>query len=58
MKTNQGKILIASGLLIVSASQIVAHYTKLPDFISGSIVGIGIGLMIVSFLKDKKTTAN
>jgi len=58
MKTNHIKILIAVGLLIMSISQIIAHYVKLSDFILGSIAGCGIGLLLLSFLKTKKTSAH
>ena len=53
MKT-QTRFLTILGLLVISISQIIAHYIKLSDFISGTITGIGIGLMIVSFLRSKK----
>lgn len=55
MKTNQGTILITAGLLVMSTSLIVTHYVPLPDFISGIMFGVGIGLMLLSFFKTKKT---
>lgn len=51
MKKNQRNILIAAGLFILSATQIITHYSELPDFINGSLAGIGIGLMALSFIK-------
>nr|WP_294858587.1 hypothetical protein [uncultured Fluviicola sp.] len=54
MKTNQASLLVIAGLLVIAASQIVAHYMNLPDFVLGAVTGVGIGLMIVSFLKSKK----
>lgn len=44
-------VLVTTGLLICSISQIVTHYIKLPDFASGVLMGIGLGLMILSFIK-------
>ena len=62
MKPNQRKILIVAGLLVICSSQIAAHYTTLPDVVSGSIVGIGFGLLILALIKPlsgrfRKTSA-
>lgn len=58
MKTSKRTILIPIGLLIICTSQIVAHYTKLSDFVMGATTGIGIGLMVVSLIMTKKKTAS
>jgi len=55
MKTNQAKILLVIGILFISTSQIVALYFKLSDFILGFTNGIGLGLLILSLIKTKKT---
>lgn len=57
MKTNRALILTIIGLLVISAAQLVAHYIQLPDFIFGSITGVGIGLMVLAVMKLKKTSS-
>jgi hypothetical protein len=57
MKTSRSRFLIAVGLLVISTSQIIAHYIGLSDFILGSLTGVGIGLMLLSFLKPKNKMA-
>lgn len=42
------------GLSIISTAQIILHFIKLSDFASGSIIGIGIGLLIMSFIAPRK----
>lgn len=51
MKKNQRNILIAAGLFIMSATQIITHYSELPELVKGTMAGIGIGLMALSFIK-------
>jgi len=53
MKKNQRSIFLFVGLMISSVSQIASHFTKMPDFISGSLIGIGIGIMLLAFIRQK-----
>lgn len=57
MKRYQSSILLFAGLMISSTSQIVSHFIKMPDFISGSLMGIGIGVMLLSFIRQKPKTS-
>jgi hypothetical protein len=59
MKQNQVSILFFIGLIIISASIAISHFTKTPDFISGLIMGIGIGILLIAFkniLRLRKST--
>ena len=54
MKKNQTSIFLFVGLLISSISQIASHFTKMPDFVSGILMGIGIGIMLLAFIRQKR----
>lgn len=54
MKKNQKSILISIGLMISSVAQIVSHFMTMPDFVRGSFIGIGIGVMILAFIKPRR----
>ncbi len=54
MKKNQRSIFLIIGLLIICISQIFSHFIKTPDFISGSIMGIGIGVVLLAFMRQKR----
>ena len=43
--------------MISTVSQIASHLTKKPDFLSGSLMGIGIGVMLLAFIKQKPNAA-
>lgn len=51
MKMNHRNMLLPAGLLLSSVSQLVSHFTQLPDFVAGSLTGIGIGLMLLAFIR-------
>lgn len=53
MKVSKNNALLAGGLLFNSIAQIVMHEVELPDFVSGSLYGVGIGIMILAFIKAK-----
>lgn len=53
MKKNQRSIFLFVGLMISSVSQITSHFTKMPDFVSGLLMGIGIGVMLLAFVGRK-----
>ena len=53
MKRKQTSVLLFVGLLIMSLSIVITRYTHLPDFISGLITGIGIGIVILGFIRQR-----
>ncbi len=56
-KTEKRFTLIPIGLLCTSGSLIASHYTNVPDFIKGFLMGIGIALMLLSIMsKEFKTS--
>ena len=57
MKKNQRSLFLFVGLMISVASQIAAHFTKMPDFASGILTGIGIGIMLLALIRQKRKTA-
>ncbi len=46
------------GMLTFSITFIVSHYNEMPDFLKGSLMGIGIGLTIISLILQKKVKTN
>ncbi|WP_448697392.1 hypothetical protein ACFGVR_12220 [Mucilaginibacter sp. AW1-3] len=48
------RLLIAIGLLMTTLPQLIKHYITLPDFVLGFIVGIGLALEIVAFIRLKR----
>jgi F0F1-type ATP synthase assembly protein I len=57
MKRNRATVFLSIGLLIISATQVALHFTKMPDFISGVLLGIGLGVMLLSFKRQKSNPA-
>jgi ABC-type enterobactin transport system permease subunit len=52
-------VLIIAGLMVIVIVFVLAQRSPMPDFIRGSITGIGIGLEIIgliSVIRNKKTT--
>jgi hypothetical protein len=45
--------LIPTGLLINSGILLIHHFHPLPDFLLGTLQGIGLALMICALLKQK-----
>ena len=41
-------IILSTGLFVIAISQIVGHFVSLNDFTKGSLLGIGIGLLVTS----------
>ena len=54
MKKNQRSIFLIIGLLIICISQIFSHFIKTPDFISGLIMGVGIGVMLLACIRQNR----
>jgi len=57
MQKKQRSIFLIIGLLIISFSKIFSHFIKTPDFVSGSIMGIGVGVMLLAFIRQKRNPA-
>ena len=56
MKVNKKILLLPAGLIIIAAGQISAHYIQMPDFVLGSLMGVGIGVMVLSLIKNGHST--
>lgn len=50
-------LLLAAGLLIISGSAVFNHYYSMTDFIRGISMGIGVGIMILSFYRRRPSAA-
>ena len=46
LRSNKKKLLVIAGLLIIAVAQIITHYIDSQDSITGTISGLGIGLLI------------
>ncbi len=49
-------LLLVTGLLMNTATQIITHYYTLPDFVSGLLSGAGIGVMLLSLLRSNNNS--
>ena len=47
------KYMLPVGLLVISASLILSHFVKMPDFVDGALKGVGIGVIFLSLIKSK-----
>ncbi|PZR26477.1 MAG: hypothetical protein DI535_14505 [Citrobacter freundii] len=47
-------LLLASGLLLVSGSMILPRYVQLPDFLRGSMLGVGLALEMIALAAIQK----
>jgi|GEM_PF-1719332 len=54
MQKKQRSIFLIIGLLMISISQIFSHFIKTSDFISGSLMGIGIGFMLLACIRQNR----
>lgn len=48
------KFLVPIGLLLLSASFILKHYTQLPDVADGFLKGLSIGILFLSLVTYAK----
>jgi len=49
------RALIPLGLFIICGTFLVSHdWIKMPDFVTGSLMGLGIGLEIMGVINFKK----
>lgn len=49
----KSKVLLASGILICSSSQIASRYLTLGDSSKGLLMGFGIGALLIGLLQLK-----
>jgi len=49
------RLMITIGLLMTTTPLLLKHYTTIPDFFLGLIVGIGLALEITAFIRLKGT---
>ncbi len=54
MKKKGNLILLYIGLFFNSVVLILSHYTKLPDFVMGCLMGIGIGIMLLFLIRRRR----
>lgn len=54
MKKKLKNNFLAVWLIVICVTQTISHFTKMPDFISGSLTGTGLGLVILSLIKLKQ----
>ncbi len=48
------RIFISVGLLFVTIPQLLVHYFQIPDFVHGSLIGIGLGLEISGLIRMRQ----
>jgi hypothetical protein len=48
------RVLISVGLLFVTIPQLLIHYFQIPDFVHGSLIGIGLGLEIWGLVRMRQ----
>lgn len=46
-------LLSSIGIFIMALSLIIMRYTELPDALLGGIMGVGLGLLLVSLFKGR-----
>lgn len=57
MTKRKKSLLLAMGLLIISGSVILNHYYPMTDFARGISMGIGVGIMLLSFYRKRSVAA-
>lgn len=53
MNRKTSTLLSSIGIFIMALSLIIMRYTELPDALLGGIMGVGLGLLLVSLLKGR-----
>ncbi len=53
----KASVLIFIGMFVIAASQVFSHYLELADLTRGSLVGVGIGLLLTSIIFGNFKTA-
>jgi len=57
MNKRKVQLLISIGILMVAISQIIWHYLEIPDFLNGTLIGLGIGLLLFAIIKGNSRKA-
>ena len=57
MKNRKSILLIVAGILLVASTQILNHYVHLSDFLSGGLIGLGLGLLIIALFSRRTKIA-
>lgn len=52
------RILIIAGILLLSISQITSHFLEISDWAKGLLMGVGIGILVLSILFNSYRPAN
>ncbi len=50
-------ILLVAGLSVLVLTQIVSYYITLTDLVGGTFLGIGIGILAISLLHNRRKSA-
>lgn len=53
MPIKNTQILIPLGILLIAMALLLEHFLELPDVLYGSLMGIGIGILIVPLMCKK-----
>jgi hypothetical protein len=48
------RFLLPAGLFILSAGLMLRHFASLPDFANGILMGVGIGILVLSLIYTVK----
>jgi len=48
MTKRKSFILRSVGLFVLAIAQILSHYIALPDLVKGLLMGVGIGIVLIS----------
>jgi hypothetical protein len=54
LTTRSIRLLFATGLFFIVATQLLSRYIPIPDLVLGTFMGIGIGVEIIALVKFKK----
>ncbi len=50
-------MLIVAGMSVIVASQFITHFASTSDFLSGALLGIGIGILFLGLFRLRPKTA-
>jgi hypothetical protein len=57
MTRRKSLILIAVGMLVIVISQVINHFTEVPDIAEGTFTGFGIGMLLTAIIFGRFRTA-
>lgn len=52
------RLLLCTGLLLISAAVLIGRWTNVPDFLHGFLLGAGLGMEIVALIKMQRRRLN